>query len=792
MIATVTPQPQRMLQVQDEHFPLFANAAGAPLPLIPRRTSSRSMISPLRSPVSSAARRGSSTECATPTPPVVRTPVSNDDSDTDTSSPSSDGTRPTISVRSRRIRGVRPRTLSPPELSTPIPFVSRGKTGLCDALQPQIKCSSPTSADSTPRPALARPLMYTPGMSLRIGSAAANTRSMTQAHTHGFAAESSAQGAKSAPCDLQSDARLIRKKSGQLVKSSLKSSKSATRGSLSVITIGKTSKSEPSTPTGKAVHFDAKLEHVKLFLAEQKPLAVSRDGSPTEDTSGTDSDFPPFIFGDGDERWSKRKLVMQLPNMPAKADVNAEVALEELSLSPDGTSVMGHVRVKNIAYAKWVVVRFTFDFWQTTSEVTGRYLESISDDFDRFVFSIKLNDLLARIEGKTLLMAVKYSVERREIWDNNSRQDYRANFTRVNAIERSVSDDESRDMLRSKLEKVIQSKELAGSAVSAQQTLGPDSEPVVVDFKTVASLAPRYDFGASLKSPWKPVDSPPRHCRTRSSPQINASHSIPGSVPWPSKFGSDKAAHNVSSTTKNIPTLGSPRDRDDCFRPAHWSASDVDDPPFQISNTSQGTRRHHRGYFDLNAMGASNLKRTPPGTPLEEGFPAFSSSKFPSFPPIEGLPQPSPTYRSHLNAETVHPAADSGGDSEMSTPCIATPTSSLPNTPSPVEPFKALPLLEDEANLSPETHYRQFLNKFCFFTGPGATIDLSALPRTQSTSDIEELLSGTSPRLLSYAQFVPHSPPRSSSADNLSPKRGGALTPAVSKFRISESPSITI
>lgn len=518
----------------------------------------------------------------------------------------------------------------------------------------------------------------------------------------------------SAPCELESDARLIRKKSGQLVKSSLKSSKSATRGSLSVITIGKASKSEPTTPTSKAVHFDAKLEHVKLFLAEQKPLAVSRDGSPTEDTSGTDSDFPPFIFGDGDEKWSKRKLIMQLPNMPAKADVNAEVALEELSLSPDGTSVMGHVRVKNIAYAKWVVVRFTFDFWQTTSEVTGRYLESISNDFDRFVFSIKLNDLLARIEGKTLLLAVKYSVAGREIWDNNNHQDYRANFTRVNAIERSVSDDESSDMLRSKLEKVIQSKELEGPAVLSQQKLGSDLEPAVMDFKTVASLAPRYDFGASLKSPWKPVDSPPQCSRTRSSPQINASISIPGLVPWPSKLGSeDKGLYNVSScTTKSIPQLGSPRDRDESFSTAHWSASDVGDTPFQISNTSQGTRRHHRGYFDLNAMGASKLKRTPPGTPLEEGFPAFSSSKFPSFLPIEGLPRPSPTHRSHLNAETVHPAADSGGDSEVSTPCIATPTSSLPNTPSPVEPFKALPLVEDEANLSPETHYHQFLNKF--------------------------------------------------------------------------------
>ncbi len=64
---------------------------------------------------------------------------------------------------------------------------------------------------------------------------------------------------------------MVRKKSGQVVKSSLKSSRSSSRsGSLSVFTTGQSSKSEPTTPTSKAVHFDSKLEHVKLFLSEQK------------------------------------------------------------------------------------------------------------------------------------------------------------------------------------------------------------------------------------------------------------------------------------------------------------------------------------------------------------------------------------------------------------------------------------------------------------------------------------------------------------------------------------------
>jgi hypothetical protein len=116
-----------------------------------------------------------------------------------------------------------------------------------------------------------------------------------------------AQGAKFVfrefPKDLGN--RLVCKKSGQLaqlVKSSLMISKSATRNTLSVVSVPQSSKDHSQ----KAVHFDSQLEHVKLFLAEQKPLAVSRDGSPFDDTSGTDSDFPKSIFGECDERRSRK------------------------------------------------------------------------------------------------------------------------------------------------------------------------------------------------------------------------------------------------------------------------------------------------------------------------------------------------------------------------------------------------------------------------------------------------------------------------------------------------------
>jgi hypothetical protein len=223
--------------------------------------------------------------------------------------------------------------------------------------------------------------------------------------------------------------RLVRKKSGQLVKPSLKSSSSCSKGGLSIVTLSNTSKSEPSTP--KAVHFDSQLEHVKLFLAEQKPLAVSRDGSPTDDTSGTDSDFPSFIFGGSNERKTDKVLSMKVNNMPPSIDTSADVGLEDLSIASEGTTLVGRVRLRNMAYTKDLAARFTFDNWLTTSEVIGKYLEAIDALFDRFTIMIRLGDILPRIDGKTLIFALRYTVAGREIWDNNHGRNYVATFSHV-------------------------------------------------------------------------------------------------------------------------------------------------------------------------------------------------------------------------------------------------------------------------------------------------------------------------------------------------------------------------
>ncbi|KAF8954957.1 putative phosphatase regulatory subunit-domain-containing protein, partial [Flammula alnicola] len=668
----------------------------------------------------------------------------------------------------------------------------------------------------------------------------------------------SSHQSSSALCESFGEARMIRKKSGQVVKSSLKSSRSSSsaRGSsLSVVTLTQASKSEPNTPTSKAVHFDAKLEHVKLFLAEQKPLAVSRDGSPTDDTSGTDSDFPRFIFDDAaaaaGERSSsaKRRLVMQVANMPARRDPAADVALEELCLAPDGASIQGKVRVRNLAFAKWIAVRFTFDSWQTTSEVTGRYVESLGPLFDRFAFTIRLNDLLARIEGKTLIVAVRYSVEGREVWDNNAGQNYVATFTKGKAEAAAaptapmmmtrkmttLSDDEaSSDMmdLRSKLEKVVNTKERTGPAFVAQQARGKQlaSAPADADatsFRSSTSFASRYDFAASLKSSWNPDAHVSMHSRTQSFPLTThakgAAHGHSGSsssVAWPQRSPSDPSDPKPAPTPTPTPTtvLGSPRDIGDdaSFHAAVSSSrSPLPLPSLPAATTPEAPPA---GYFDLpstptSAPPTSAVKRTPPGTPRSPGEVFVPSPRFNSFPPLGvELTTPAPPFL----------MSDSSGDStssELSTPSMVTPSSSRESTPepesmSPIGDARGMGMFGQQ--MSPETHYRQFLSKFCFFTGPGSAATLvdgdegELLPRTHSASDIEEFLTGLSPNLHQLEQVPlspyniqhghghghyvhphphPHahaytSPSRSSSLDDLTLNRSGSLTPTVSRLAL--------
>ena len=215
---------------------------------------------------------------------------------------------------------------------------------------------------------------------------------------------------------------LLRKKSGEPIRPALRPSSAPRRRPSSM----------PGTPTyGKAVHFDNHLEHVRTFLQVDRPLAVSAGSSPVE-TYESDSEFP---FTNA-PRAPRFEWQISLPNFPSQRPEKAgvPVRMEKIYLSADNKSLLGLVAVQNLAFHKLVLARFTFDHWQTTSEVKADYSNDarrrqLKDGFDRFVFNIKITEQ-AHLERKTMFICIRYSVNGQDFWDNNGSMNYQVDFSK--------------------------------------------------------------------------------------------------------------------------------------------------------------------------------------------------------------------------------------------------------------------------------------------------------------------------------------------------------------------------
>lgn len=815
--------------------------AGCPLPSIPRRTSSSRSSHAHATPEPTLASITGVTRAATlvvhpPTPPPAIALASTvsphpdeaarfSESDSTSSSTSSDGSQPTILLRPKRIRGQRsPPRIAAEQYSLPPPATrSKQTSSKCQppalgwAVKPlSIQGEASKNVTSSPFPSTRESQRLSSKVAmLGINYETVPTRHVSESHVDTLI-ESQFLPIPPATVSalLPSEARLLRKKSGEPIKSSLKSLK---RPRLSVITKSSSSKSEPNTPTqSKAVHFDAQLEHVKLFLAEQKPLAVSRDGSPT-DTSGTDNEFPDFIYGNSsDEEKTRKNLVMHVTNMPKKRKAGADVALQELTLSSDSTSIYGRVKVKNIAFEKRLAVRFTFDWWQTTSEVTAKYAQSVeNNNFDIFGFTIRLNDIMARIEEKTLFLALRYTVAGREIWDNNGGENYLVRFTKSRVQpqkqipnEEDVSSGGAITHLKSKLEQVAQGQDSGISflahRVHRQARLEAQNPSVLQADK---SLSARYDFSASLKdSSWKTVShTPPPHIRANTYPSTS------NTIPWPHKISPELQKNfDLPLRSPRTSALGSPGLDDVVARVITTVDPDLNDTSFGLPLT----RRHHqRGYFERSIPEATEVKRTPSGTPGSLSpspssapmplTPPSQLSRFHSFPPRDGS-RKSPPYNSVATFIPSWPDAQyvSTGGSDDSTPPISLPSSSSTTSPSlsPTDDFRHTMTDRERSPASPSGYnghdnYSSFLNRFCFFTGnidSPPSVSMDEIPRSHSASSVEEFLfqSPTGSFSPSYSSFFSTPTRRSPSFDELA-HRSGSSTPKAGNFVTSLSRSST-
>lgn len=266
--------------------------------------------------------------------------------------------------------------------------------------------------------------------------------------------------------------KLVRKKSGEIVKSNLKDSSYFD---------SKVSKSLPTTPSYKLVHFGDDFD-VKYFNKKDKPNAISASNSPTlqspdfsldvsDNELDSSFDTDPFnmdetvrdvddLLGGRDSVKSMhgstaypstRRLhlidweikLINFPNLNYDSFIrrNLPVFVERIFITIDKKFILGHVAVKNLSFEKSVTMRYTFDNWCTVVEIPSIYVPDApsilkSNNYDRFIFKIQLTKLFnnfsndQEVQCNNYQFCVKYAANNQEFWDNNEFKNYSFDLTK--------------------------------------------------------------------------------------------------------------------------------------------------------------------------------------------------------------------------------------------------------------------------------------------------------------------------------------------------------------------------
>ncbi|KXN69993.1 carbohydrate-binding module family 21 protein [Conidiobolus coronatus NRRL 28638] len=187
---------------------------------------------------------------------------------------------------------------------------------------------------------------------------------------------------------------IIRKKSGEVVKSSLRTATSP--------------KHEE-----RRVQFSPNLERVRSFDYTKCPLTVSG--------------FTPMSLKCTNFPSNNRSL----PNDKA-------LVLESIRLDKESHTIIGLIRVQNYGFEKSVNVRYTFDSWGSFSNINSHYNRSYPSpypdqyDQDQFEFTLNIPEEYKHSDDSSikhqLKFAIKYTVNGADHWDNNNHRDYCADI----------------------------------------------------------------------------------------------------------------------------------------------------------------------------------------------------------------------------------------------------------------------------------------------------------------------------------------------------------------------------
>ena len=102
--------------------------------------------------------------------------------------------------------------------------------------------------------------------------------------------------------------------------------------------------------------------------------------------------------------------------VPKTNNSNGPLALDVESLHFQDGGIKGVIQVTNMAYEKYVTVRWSVDGWKTWTDTDATFHSSLSKDTDLFEFIIPS-------QTKTDFV-VRYQAAGQEVWDNNSGWNY--------------------------------------------------------------------------------------------------------------------------------------------------------------------------------------------------------------------------------------------------------------------------------------------------------------------------------------------------------------------------------
>ncbi|KAL6451463.1 GAC1 Serine/threonine-protein phosphatase 1 regulatory subunit GAC1 [Candida maltosa Xu316] len=284
---------------------------------------------------------------------------------------------------------------------------------------------------------------------------------------------------------------LVRKKSGELVKSSLKLPSLLQR---SLSTPQFTHKPAPSTPR-KSVRFASRLINVKMFDGCDSPMTVSSTNSPCHSPPSFDFE-PDFLDEDDvytfirkpktnstgfDWNWDKssssssddeededaywstpkqfnsyRKFTTSSSTSTITTTMSKEYRLTShnipklfntkdsivwlpsayvLKTDSGKTFLFGLVNVKNLSFEKNIFIKLTLNNWKTSIVFGGQsiisFVKSVDSNTDQFKFKIALDDLVYDSTKVDLQLCIKYEVGGQEYWDNNFGNNYKFKLTRM-------------------------------------------------------------------------------------------------------------------------------------------------------------------------------------------------------------------------------------------------------------------------------------------------------------------------------------------------------------------------